>query len=733
MEKINFSLSPSSINTYKGSQLCFYYVYVAKDKPDTKVPQCYGAAGNVVHDILEDYFYNPNMNIMQDFEKRWAKKNLNIERGMNGKPLSKSVYFKAINNGINIINNKYKVLASEESIEYPLYEDDTFYIRIKGIIDNVVEKDGELMISDWKTSSAVDKGEGFFLQGKHYCLMYWLKHKKMITKATFEYIKIGKEKSYEFTKEEILEHYEYVKKLALEIAKKGTNINNYDIGDVSSIFNGHIKKCKREMLKRQGNTIECAIKNNTLHIASKLPQDLINALDDKYSYDINGAQWSPLFKSKRWDGKKHLFSVKKQTLPLGLIHNFLALLKDYNDYFNKDIKLKINDIRNKEIMNRKFEYPYKKSQLLLYSYQKEAIEAALKNEIGIIYIGTGGGKTEIAKEIIRRVDGRSLFVVNRIELANQTAEEFQKDLCDNVGLLTEGQLNIYSKITIASIQTLAVILKRKNEESKKLRLFLSNINLCIWDECQNLKNAGMYSLATKSLINCKYLIGLTGTPFRADEHTLMMNALVGFPVYSKPTKELADEGFICRSKCYFINNKRLKIDVYENYHEKYSELIVYNEHRNFLIKDIVEQNPDKKILVITRIVEHARIVGDLCKGYVITGSTNKDLRKDYFKEFKTSGKNVLVGSVKIFSAGINIPKLDMIINACSNKSDVDTLQTIGRVLRKSMNKKFGVYYDFIDEGTHFESFSKERMKALEKFDHDIKVVDEDKLIETFKY
>ena len=113
MNKINFSLSPSSINLFNDSELLFYYSYVIKAKPDTEVVQCYGAAGNVVHEVLEEYIADKTIDIEKLFEIKWEKKKLFEFRGMNGRPLSYQQYLDSVMLGKKLLDTKYKDCKSK--------------------------------------------------------------------------------------------------------------------------------------------------------------------------------------------------------------------------------------------------------------------------------------------------------------------------------------------------------------------------------------------------------------------------------------------------------------------------------------------------------------------------------------------------------------------------------------------------------------------------------------------
>ena len=55
----------------------------------------------------------------------------------------------------------------------------------------------------------------------------------------------------------------------------------------------------------------------------------------------------------------------------------------------------------------------------------------------------------------------------------------------------------------------------------------------------------------------------------------------------------------------------------------------------------------------------------------------------------------------VWKEGVNIPELNVVINAAGGKSELVTLQTIGRGLRKTENKSELIIYDFFDNSHHY--------------------------------
>ncbi len=212
--------------------------------------------------------------------------------------------------------------------------------------------------------------------------------------------------------------------------------------------------------------------------------------------------------------------------------------------------------------------------------------------------------------------------------------------------------------------------------------------------------------------------------------TYEMNALVGFPIVEYSTEWLTENGYLTPTKCFFIKSDFETEYHTEGYHDAYAVHITHNKERNNLIKDIVDNNKDKKILILTKLIEHGILLENKISGSIlITSQTNKDLRKNKFQEYRENKFNILIGSAQIFSQGISVDNLDIIINAGANKSDIMTIQSIGRCMRKNENKEFAYYYDFMDENErYFRLASNQRQSILKDFGHEIVYVNDIKSV-----
>ena len=214
-------------------------------------------------------------------------------------------------------------------------------------------------------------------------------------------------------------------------------------------------------------------------------------------------------------------------------------------------------------------------------------------------------------------------------------------------------------------------------------------------------------------------------------------SVAGYKIFVSDSEDLIKAGWLMRPTIKFIKNYMPKgevkkfelltkgdlINETDNYAKFYEQFIYLNTWRNQAVLESVKSNPNKKILILTKLVDHGNMLAELTGGKHLYGGTSKKERKIMFDEFASGDLNVLVSTLSIFAEGINIPSLDIIINAGANKSNIKTIQVLGRVLRKLEGKDDACYIDFIDESRFFKSASFKRRTTLINEGHEVKIID----------
>ena len=72
-------------------------------------------------------------------------------------------------------------------------------------------------------------------------------------------------------------------------------------------------------------------KKNEIELHIDCGQHILYELQEDFSFDVEGASFSPAYRKKYWDGKIRLISVATQTVPAGLIYR-LCKWFDKHDY-----------------------------------------------------------------------------------------------------------------------------------------------------------------------------------------------------------------------------------------------------------------------------------------------------------------------------------------------------------------------------------------------------------------
>jgi superfamily II DNA or RNA helicase len=159
--------------------------------------------------------------------------------------------------------------------------------------------------------------------------------------------------------------------------------------------------------------------------------------------------------------------------------------------------------------------------------------------------------------------------------------------------------------------------------------------------------------------------------------------------------------------------------------------IVENKSRNKFISNLVSSLKGNTLLLYNYVELHGKPLYEEIKKvvpeddvYFIHGGTEVDQREEIRQLISSqdSDGKVLVASYGTCSTGINIPNIENVIFASPSKSVVRVLQSIGRGLRKSENKKITKLYDIADD----LSYKKHRNHTLNHLNERIKIYNKEK-------
>jgi superfamily II DNA or RNA helicase len=270
-----------------------------------------------------------------------------------------------------------------------------------------------------------------------------------------------------------------------------------------------------------------------------------------------------------------------------------------------------------------------------------------------------------------------------------------------------------SRINVIMAQTAMAIC----EEDKKSGEFTSPLHdqfadlmydtdVLVIDEAHHVTSkVGMYSDIFKRCM-AEIRIGFTATLNKGRKETLTREGFLGQVIGQMTIQDGVDKGLLAKPKVKLIPVPiNTTIAEYKTYKDLYKYGIILNRTRNRLIVKEAAKHVRNGKSVLIMITDVANEQGKTLKMMArelygidiefVQGKTPSATR-DLVKESLQAKKSKCVAATTIWREGTNIPSLDVIINGCGGKSEITTLQAIGRGLRTFEDKDQILLVDFLD-------------------------------------
>ena len=438
--------------------------------------------------------------------------------------------------------------------------------------------------------------------------------------------------------------------------------------------------------------------------------DLLKAIRELYSLRVKGAEFSPAYKSGRWNGEKD-FITSLGYFRTGILPR---ILKDLEKI---DCKPVVNGSLRGDKCRMWKGCSSKSGDYELRDYQTELVAKAMNAMRCIVKSPTGSGKTLIMAAILSVLEGKKVVIVfNAKQLIVQTYDFLKKCGIPSLGICF-GEGYIYGNIMLTTVHSIEQVLDSHAVEAEVLMV----------DEAHEFARGKRNLTAIEGFENARYRIGFTATPPTDKVDLLSLEGALGPVVESANTKELIESDHLSKPiiQIFPMPNKKDLTNL--AYQEIYETHITKNDNRNGFILNIVNQikatKDQARILILVQSLEHATVLLKLIPGsYKLEGYDHVSTRYDTIKDFlgeKTS--SVLIGT-KILQSGINIEEISHFINARGLKSEIATLQALGRALRKHDSKAQVYIYDFLDKVKYLERHARNRIKAYKSEGHDVEIL-----------
>lgn len=389
--------------------------------------------------------------------------------------------------------------------------------------------------------------------------------------------------------------------------------------------------------------------------------------------------------------------------------------------------------------------------LELREWQARAKKFYFENDNTAIFeVSTGAGKTFIAIDIIQELlytnpDLKVLIVVPK-NVILETG--WYKELTDygipiqKIGVYY-GAIKELAQFTLTNIQSI------KN-------LPMEVFDMILVDEVHNVATDNLMQIIDHPF---KYKLGLTATLKRLDNRHVHLLKYFNYNVFEYKPQQAIEDGVLNPFIFYNISvgldeqtkdkYNELSFELNSIYHQygsyerimrtalpiKNKLLSVMNQRKqlinNYPLKfdvvfDIIKKHKDNKIIVFNQFNQQTSklywylLETDIeCR--IVHSGVSRDKREQAIIDFRNNKYNILLAS-KVLDEGVNLPKLDMAIIMAGDSTEKQTVQRVGRVLRKKKDK-ISTLIQIYCRDTFEERNSQERAKLFKNLSTDYKDID----------
>ncbi len=444
-------------------------------------------------------------------------------------------------------------------------------------------------------------------------------------------------------------------------------------------------------------------KVNEVFIRIQCTPDIAQELYEHFTFIVPNAKFSPAYKNKLWDGKIRLFHLRGHIVYAGLLDHIKSFANTRN--YTYEIQPNVFDE-----LNLDKEYLIKfidslKLPVTIRDYQLDGLYYALQKKRAVLVSPTGSGKSLLIYLLTtfylqQHAAKKVLVVVPTIGLVHQMISDFISYGADKNTL--HGILAGEDKQTQASyvISTWQSIYKLPEKWYKQF-------DVVIGDEAHTFKAKSLVTIM-ENLKDCSYRFGLTGTLDGTNVNKLVLEGLFGSVKQVTTTSALIENQTLADLQIkgitlfYPEDERRLFASKRYKYKDEIDFLIKHRQ-RNKLIAGLTA-TLQNNTLVLFNFVKHGQtlkhMIETLCPErnvFFVYGEVEGKEREQIRLFAEQNKGTIIIASYKTFSTGINIQNLHNIVFASPSKSRIRVFQSIGRGLRRNVEKTSATLYDIADD------------------------------------
>lgn len=434
--------------------------------------------------------------------------------------------------------------------------------------------------------------------------------------------------------------------------------------------------------------VRLEIANRTARLTSAYDRE---ALLKHWSYAVPGYRYMSR-RFPNWDGRIKL--LKYDRVPAGL---FWATRKEIKSELG--IKFKVEN----DYLPLRITKPPKESKDEKYKFQTECVQKMLEAQKyggGLVLNATGTGKTRIAAMLFGCLRGKCIFVVDQLDLLEQARDAIQEYLGEKVGYVGN---SIFKprRITIATVQTMHLHAGRP-----EFKEWVRDVDAVVIDEIH--VQMGRRNFDVVKDVQPRAVFGLTATlQMKQKPVRTRAWAIAGPVVFEYPLQRGMESGVLSKGVVIRVLYEIPRPDPFDRDAEplagpqrEYERVIVTNPERNSIISKLARYGVKhgKYVIVLVERIRHLKMLSKRLQDVehrLVFGEKKVQERIKAKKKFE-KGKVRLILANKVFKKGVDIRRVDVIIDGAGLKSKNDALQKFGRGVRLHHDKEGLLYFDIDD-------------------------------------
>lgn len=375
------------------------------------------------------------------------------------------------------------------------------------------------------------------------------------------------------------------------------------------------------------------------------------------------------------------------SLPAGDLTGIKKILGD-------DVKIKAKHIDSP--MKRKMRFTGE-----LKDFQEEAVQAICRKKRGVVKAPPRSGKTVLSTAAICRIGQKTIILAAQREWLDGFYETFcgsdsQKPLTDakkdQVGFAKKYEDFVKYDVCLVTYQTF-----RSEKGKKLLRKIRDLFNVFVVDEV-HMAAATQFAVAV-SRLNCKYRIGLSGTPSRKDMRYVVAEKLIGPIIYNAKVTRLRPSVRLVRTKYKKTYKGNVLWTTMVSSLEKDPQRLKLIAQ--WAIKDAKAGHmvliPLSQVIPIKALVLAINRLAGKKMAHAFYGGVPTAIRKKLIQDARSYKARIIVGNTKLISTGINIPRASALYDCAMSANAENCEQRVSRILTPWDDKPPPLLRLFLDD------------------------------------